>query len=63
MAESYRYFVRKKFKYGDKQYLPKMEFVPEGGKFDEQILDSDLVYRERVTDKPARRRARKGKTP
>lgn len=62
MAETYRYFVKKEFRYGDKTYKPKEEFFPAGGKFDNQILESGLVYRERVTEKPARRRERKGKT-
>jgi hypothetical protein len=43
MAEI-KYIVRKAFKYGKVHLKPGDEFIPSGGKFDEQIMKSQLVY-------------------
>src|SRR5512145_2665301 len=37
------YIVRRRFKYGKIHYKPGDVFIPAGGKFDEQILRSNLV--------------------
>jgi len=40
------YIVRKKFKYGKKWLKPGDEFIPSGGKFDQQILGSLFIARQ-----------------
>ena len=40
-----RYICIKTFKYGNKTYTPGMVFIPKGGKFDDQILESKNLVR------------------
>ena len=44
MSESQvKFIVRRAFKYGKTHYKPGQEFIPAGGKFDDLILESNLV--------------------
>jgi hypothetical protein len=41
-----KFIVRRRFKYGKHWFMPGEEFKPAGGKFDDAILMSNLVYRD-----------------
>ena len=43
------YIVKKKFKYGNQWLLPGDEFIPNGGKFDKQLMNSPWIRREEVS--------------
>jgi len=45
MAEI-KFIVRRKFQYGERWYMPGEEFEPQGGRFDDGILRSNLVYQD-----------------
>ncbi len=41
-----KFIVRRRFKYGKRWFMPGEEFEPAGGKFDDAILMSNLIYRD-----------------
>lgn len=41
-----KFIVRRRFKYGKTWCMPGQEFKPAGGRFDDAILMSNLVYRD-----------------
>lgn len=58
MSVTVKYLVKKPFKYNGEMLEKDAEFIPGKGKFDDQIIESDLVYEERVRVNP-RRKSRK----
>jgi hypothetical protein len=57
-----KYVVRKPFKYGGKYLEAGTEFVPDGGKWDKQILNAAnglVVAEAKIVKKPAPRRRRR----